>query len=183
MVSPWFNSNLPTFISLPTYLCSYLPSYLPTCSRLQSPMTNRLVQHKNMTYSHLFNGKGVRFFKSTWQQMTGYYHVQDHSGFLWTMRSYMMWNCCVIKMAKLQKKQLQLFFLLGCETEPNPLLEFEIFTTLFKILPSNWTNFWSRDDALSPCFGRGHAWHLDTNTPSECDVMQCTTIQLFLFSG
>jgi hypothetical protein len=35
------------------------------------------------------------------------------------------------------KKQLQLFFLLGCETEPNkPPLEFEIFTTLlFKILP------------------------------------------------
>jgi hypothetical protein len=70
-------------------------------------------------------------------------------------------------MAKLQKKQLQLFFSFGgVKRNQTPPLEFEkIFTNFIQDSPSNWTYFWSRDDALSRCFGRGHAWHLDTNTP------------------
>jgi hypothetical protein len=69
----------------------------------------------------------------------------------------MMWNCCVIKNGQVAKKTTPTFFFFwGCETEPNPPLEFEkIFTNFIQDSPSNWTYFWSRDDALSRCFGRG----------------------------
>jgi hypothetical protein len=61
-------------------------------------------------------------------------------------------------MAKLQKKKTTPTFFFGvCEME-NPPFEFEICTTLFKILPQNWTTL-SHDDALSiylsRCFRRG----------------------------
>jgi hypothetical protein len=68
-----------------------------------------------MTYLHLFNGC---------------YHVQDHSGFPMDCEVIYDVECCVIKVAKLQKNNSNFFF--GCEMEP-PLFEFEIFTTLFKI--------------------------------------------------
>jgi hypothetical protein len=61
-------------------------------------------------------------------------------------------ECCVIQMAKLppkKKKPTPTFFFwpLGVKWKPPPpppppplsLFEFEIFTTLFKILPQNWT--------------------------------------------
>lgn len=99
--------------------------------------------------------------------MTGYYHVQDHSGFLWTVRSYMMWNAVSLKWPSCKKTTLCVKW--------NPLWIWNIHNFI-QDSPSNWTTL-SRDDAAIPLFPAGHAWHLDTNTKQ---MWRATAIQLLL---
>jgi hypothetical protein len=119
----------PTYLHLPTYL----PTYLPTCSRLQSPITNRLVQHKNMTYPHLFNGKGGWVFLV---------HLAADDWLLSCARPYIVAFCgqwghiwCGIavslKMAKLQKTTPTFFFLLGVWNGTKP--PFRIWKNIHKL--------------------------------------------------
>jgi hypothetical protein len=100
--------------------------------------------------------------------MTGYYHVQDHSGFLMDNE--------VIQMAKLQKKTTTptFFFSFFGVWNGTPLLNWK-YSQLYSRFSLKLASTLSHDTLPIPLLPAGHAWHLDANTK----WMWRAVIQLF----